>query len=176
MKLTIFFLVTFICVNGFSSDHKMNHHGMKVEKDNKSRQFLESGAKEQFLNVLKINESLHGSFFKYDAKGVEKNAKAMRKALGEIKDSALLKLLNGTSEYLGKLTSKETQKSNYHHYNLVSKKLLSVLNSFDLGPIYNAYSCPMVQKVWIQNSKKMEKVHNPYASYMPYCGSKDSNY
>ena len=26
------------------------------------------------------------------------------------------------------------------------------------------------------NSSKIDKVHNPYASYMPHCGTKDSKY
>ena len=51
-----------------------------------------------------------------------------------------------------------------------------VVNTYDVGKKYNAYSCPMVKKKWVQNSKKMAKVHNPYAPNMPHCGSKDTSH
>ena len=174
MKLLVFLIL--VSAVSFANEHKMNHHGMKVEKDNKSRASIEKTAREQFLSLLKINESLHSSFFKYDAKSVDQYAKEMQQALKKVKNEKVLKLLKGMDKYLGKISSSESQKNNNHMYNLVSKKLLTVLHTFDFGSVYNAYSCPMVQKSWIQNSTKIDKVHNPYASYMPHCGTKDSNY
>ena len=176
MKLLVLALMAFVSFSGLASDHKMNHHGMKVEKDNKARKSLEAATKEQFLEALKVNESLHGAFFTYNAKDVDQYAKKLKSALSKIKNEDLLKLLKGTDKYLEKLTAEESQKNNNHMYNLVSRKLLTVLHTYNLGSTYNAYSCPMVQKYWIQNSTKMDKVHNPYASYMPHCGTKDSKY
>ena len=66
MKLFVFLML--MSAVSFSNEHKVKHHGMKVEKDNKSRAIIEKAAREQFLSLLKINESLHISFFKYDAK------------------------------------------------------------------------------------------------------------
>lgn len=54
--------------------------------------------------------------------------------------------------------------------------LIHIVNKYDLGSKYNAYSCPMVKKKWLQNSDKMAKVHNPYAAGMPHCGSQDTNH
>ena len=65
---------------------------------------------------------------------------------------------------------------NNENYHIVSSALIFVINKYDLGSEYNAYSCPMVKKKWIQNSKKMTKVHNPYAAGMPHCGSQDSSH
>jgi hypothetical protein len=70
-------------------------------------------------------------------------------------------------------TSREENNQNYH---LVSMALIYIVNTYDVGPKYNAYSCPMVKKKWLQNSKKLAKIHNPYAPHMPHCGSQDTNF
>ena len=57
----------------------------------------------------------------------------------------------------------------------VSKALVHIVRTYDVGK-YNAYSCPMVKKVWVQNSAKQDGVQNPYAPEMPACGTKDTSF
>lgn len=40
--------------------------------------------------------------------------------------------------------------------------LIHIINTYDVGENYNAYSCPMTNKKWVQNSKKLNMVSNPY--------------
>ena len=69
-----------------------------------------------------------------------------------------------------------SENKNNQNYHLTSMALIHIVNTYDVGNEYNAYSCPMVKKKWLQNSKKMAKVHNPYAPNMPHCGGQDSNF
>jgi hypothetical protein len=68
---------------------------------------------------------------------------------------------------------KETNNKNYH---LVSMALIHIVNKYDVGNKYNAYSCPMVKKKWLQNTKNDSGTRKPYAANMPNCGSKDSKF
>ena len=142
----------------------------------KERKKLDDKTKEAVLSVLKVNEELHASFFKYDGKKVEKNAKKLKSEIDKIKDKEILKLLSFSQKSLAEIKASKDRKQNNKTYNLVSMALIHVMNTYDLGSKYNAYSCPMVKKKWVQNSKKMARVHNPYAPEMPHCGSKDSDY
>ena len=142
----------------------------------KERKKLDEKTKEAVLSVLKVNEELHASFFKYDGKEVEKNAKKLNSEIDKIKDKEISKLLSFSQKSLAEIKASKDRKQNNKTYNLVSMALIHVMNTYDLGSKYNAYSCPMVKKKWVQNSKKMARVHNPYAPEMPHCGSKDSNY
>lgn len=142
----------------------------------KERKKLDEKTKEALLSVLKVNEDLHASFFKYDGKEVEKNAKKLKSEIDKIKDKEISKLLTFSQKSLAEIKASKDRKQNNKTYNLVSMALIHVMNTYDLGSKYNAYSCPMVKKKWIQNSKKMARVHNPYAPEMPHCGSKDSKY
>ena len=142
----------------------------------KERKKLDEKTKEAVLSVLKVNEELHASFFKYDGKEVEKSAKKLKSEIDKIKDKEISKLLSFSQKSLAEIKVSKDRKQNNKTYNLVSMALIHVMNTYDLGSKYNAYSCPMVKKKWVQNSKKMARVHNPYAPEMPHCGSKDSNY
>jgi len=137
---------------------------------------IDSDSKKSLLKVLEINEKFHQAFFKYDKDLVESHAKEMSKAVGKIPNKNILKLLKYSQLKLKEINAKNTRDLNNKNYNIVSMALIHIINKYDLGDKYNAYSCPMVQKKWVQNSKKIKKVHNPYAPRMPHCGSQDSNY
>ncbi|MBK24587.1 MAG: hypothetical protein CME70_11385 [Halobacteriovorax sp.] len=160
-------------------DHsKMDHSKMdhsKMKKDSKRKQLTE-GAKKSVINVLQANEELHNSFFKYDGKKVEEAAQKLKSAIDRINDSELTKLLKFSKTKLADIKASSSRDDNNQNYHLVSMALIHIVNTYDVGSKYNAYSCPMVKKKWVQNSKKMAKVHNPYAPNMPHCGSKDSNH
>ncbi|MDC0980266.1 hypothetical protein OAQ84_00875 [Bdellovibrionales bacterium] len=155
-------------------DHsKMNDGGMA---DKGRRKVLDQKTKKRFVKALEANEELHISFFKYDGKKVETAAKKLNMAMDKITNKELSKLLKFSKTKLAKIVSEKSREENNQNYHLVSMALIHVVKTYDVGSQYNAYSCPMVKKRWIQNSKKIEKVHNPYAATMPHCGSKDTNY
>lgn len=137
-----------------------------------SRKNLDEKTKAQVLKVLEKNEALHAAFFEYKGEEVEKNAKELIKAISEIKNEEISKLLKFSTEKLATLTKEEDRKKNNDTFGIFSAALVHVVNTYDVGEGYNAYQCPMVKKKWIQNSKKMNKVHNPYAPDMPHCGGK----
>ena len=159
-------------------DHsKMNHSKMDHSKMKKSdRKSLSEAAKKSVVSALEANEALHSSFFTYDAKAVESNAMKLKKAIDEIEDKEVAKLLNFSKTKLSEIKASNDRETNNKNYHLVSMALIHIVNKYDVGSKYNAYSCPMVKKKWVQNSSKMAKVHNPYAPNMPHCGSQDSHH
>ncbi len=140
-----------------------------------TRKKLDDKTKKELLTAFEINEALHASFFKYDAFMVETNAKRLADAFAKVSNKEIAGFLSFPKTKLGQITAKTDRKVNNQNYHLVSMALIGILKRYDLGSTYNAYSCSMVQKQWVQNSTKMNRVHNPYAPYMPHCGSKDSN-
>lgn len=160
-------------MNHSKMDHsKMDHSKMK-KGDRKS---LSEAAKKSVVSALEANEALHSSFFKYDAKAVESNAMKLKKAIDAIEDKEVAKLLNFSKNKLSEIKASNDRETNNKNYHLVSMALIHIVNKYDVGSKYNAYSCPMVKKKWVQNSSKMAKVHNPYAPEMPHCGSQDSHH
>ena len=161
-----------------SMDHsKMNHDKMDHSKMKKGmRKSLSEGTKKSIVSALEANEALHSSFFKYNGKSVEENAMKLKKAIDAIEDKDIAKLLNFSKSKLAEMKASNDRDTNNKHYHLVSMALIHIVNKYDVGSKYNAYSCPMVKKKWVQNSSKMAKVHNPYAPNMPHCGSQDSKH
>ena len=156
-----------------SHDHSKTDHSKMKKGDRKK---LSEAAKRSIVLALEANEALHSSFFKYDAKAVESNAMELRKAIDAIEDKEVAKLLNFSKGKLKEIKASNQREENNKNYHLVSMALIHIVNKYDVGSKYNAYSCPMVKKKWVQNSSKMAKVHNPYAPNMPHCGSQDSNH
>jgi hypothetical protein len=168
-------------VNSQAMDHsKMDHSKMDHSKTNSSksgsRAKVSENTKKQLLKVFSANEKLHNSFFNYDGKEVEKNAASLKSEISAISDKKISKLLQFSVKKLDEVKASNKQDTNNQNYHLISMALIHILKTYDIGDKYNAYSCPMVKKKWIQNSKSKDKVHNPYASNMPHCGSKDTFY
>ncbi|MFT6632233.1 MAG: hypothetical protein ACJAS4_002196 [Bacteriovoracaceae bacterium] len=161
-----------------SHDHsKMDHSKMDHSKMKKSnRKSLTEATRKSVISVLEANEALHNSFFKYDGKSVEENAKKLKVAIDAIEDKEVAKLLNFSKGKLTEIKASNDRKTNNKNYHLVSMALIHIVNKYDVGSKYNAYSCPMVKKKWLQNSSKIAKVHNPYAPNMPHCGSQDTTH
>ena len=157
--------VLMVCLLGITS-------AMSAEK----RMKVDGKTKNQIIDALKVNDELHASFFKYDGKKIETAAKKLSSAFDKIEDTSISKLLVFAKKKLSDIKEANDKKMNNENYHIVSSALIFVINKYDLGSEYNAYSCPMVKKKWIQNSKKMTKVHNPYAAGMPHCGSQDSSH
>ena len=132
--------------------------------------------KSELISVLQANEKLHMAFFKSDYKKAEYESKNVISAIDKISDANIKSMLKFAQTKLSQIKSNQDKKVNNKNYHIVSSALIFLLNKYDLGSGYNAYSCPMVKMKWIQNSKKINKVHNPYANEMPHCGEKDSDY
>jgi hypothetical protein len=176
--LGLFGVESYASGNQGSHDHsKMNHSKMDHSKMKKGdRKSLSEAAKKSVVLALEANEALHSSFFKYNAKAVETNAMKLKKAIDAIEDKEVVKLLNFSKTKLSEIKASNDRETNNKNYHLVSMALIHIVNKYDVGSKYNAYSCPMVKKKWVQNSSKMAKVHNPYAPEMPHCGSQDSHH
>ena len=149
---------------------------MTINSFGKERKTLDEKSKKELITVLESNEKLFNSFFKYDAKKVEDFALKLRDSIGKISNPEISKLLSFSGSKLNEIKASTDRKVNNQNYHLVSMALIHIVSSYDVGDVYNAYSCPMVKKKWVQNSKKMDGVNNPYAPNMPHCGSKDSSF
>jgi hypothetical protein len=157
----------------------MNHgaeHSEKEEMNHSRRKMLDDKTKTQVLNVLEKNETLHASFFEYNGKAAEKSAKILQSSIGEVSNVEISKLLAFSKDLLSEIKADRNRKKNNQTYHTVSMALIYIVNNYDVGNSYNAYSCPMVKMKWIQNSTKLAKINNPYMNSMPMCGSQDSQF
>ena len=141
-----------------------------------AREALNDKTKRELLAVLEKNEALHQAFFSYKGPQVEEVSEGLLKAIRGISQEDIAKLLQFSSQKLSEIKASKTREENNQNYHLVSMALIHFINKYDLGPDYNAYSCPMVKKKWIQNTKKVAKVHNPYDPSMPHCGTQDTRH
>ena len=152
----------------------------KAKKEVDSRIEISNESKQKLIKLLEENEGLHDAFYNYKEENIEKVIKktetmitAITKALDKIEKNLKADLIYGRSN-LEKISSKAKKSENYNHYNAFSTSMIKILTTYNLGDTYNVYSCPMVKKKWIQNSKTLSKVHNPYAPSMPHCGVQDT--
>lgn len=140
------------------------------------RKDLKPSEKIQLIKVLEENEKLHAAFFDYSQEKVIKEARALEAVVDKVGDKELSTVMAKVKNGLKKISKNSSREENNEAYALVSANLVYIVNTYELGDKYNSYSCPMVKKKWIQNSKKMKRVHNPYAPGMPHCGQRDSDY
>jgi predicted RNA-binding Zn-ribbon protein involved in translation (DUF1610 family) len=178
MRITATVLSLFLTLSVYSSSHEHmdhKHHGEHKTKMMK-RKPLDEKSKNEVISLYAANEKLFDAFFEYDSKKIEAEAKNLIQAIDKISHKEIKKLLEFSKTKLLELKKDNEQKRNNHNYNLISMAMIHVLSKYDLGDTYNAYYCPMVKKKWIQNSKKVKKVSNPYDSRMPHCGSQETNF
>lgn len=162
---------------GKTDHHNHDHSSGEMKKASKTKRIeLPMEVKKSVQVALATNEKLHGAFFKYEGAKVEAASKDLEASLSKIKDKDISKLLKFSKTKLSEIKASKSREENNNAYNVVSMALIYIVNKYDVGDTYNAYSCPMVKKKWVQNSEKIEKVHNPYAPNMPHCGSKDTDY
>jgi len=128
------------------------------------------------LHILRLNESLHKNFFNYSPALVEEDASRLQKAIAALKNKQIKGILKESIPELKKINSKNEREVNNMAYHKASLGLIKLLEKYDPGKRYNAYSCPMVKKKWVQNSEVKLRVHNPYAPEMPHCGQRDTEY
>lgn len=126
--------------------------------------------KESVLLILEENEKLHSSMFDYNKVTLKKSVETFKKKAMRIKDKKVEKLLKPALKASSELLTNKTKAEDNESYHRLSLSLVRIVESYQIGSTYNIYYCPMVKKRWVQNSKKMRKVHNPYAPEMPHCG------
>lgn len=137
---------------------------------------LKPEVKQKVIKALDLNDELHMAFFDYEEAKVRKEAKALKESLQAIKDEKLAKLFEPAIKELLKIETEKSREKNNEHYAKASLSLVYLVNKYDVGPGYNEYTCPMVKKKWVQNSKKRNRTHNPYAPEMPHCGGRVTDY
>ncbi len=143
----------------------------------KQRQSIDENTKNEILNVLQTNEGLFQLFFDRKLDNIKTIANKVSQAIDKISNKDIKKKLIFSQKKLSLLNPERSFKENSQDYHLISMALIHLITSYDTGDTYNVYYCPMVEKKWIQNSKKIKKVHNPYASNtMPHCGDAISHY
>lgn len=168
MFKTLFVTMMLFTLNAFAMGD-MKH-------DHSKRKSLAEADKKQVLAVFEANEKLHNSFFKYDAKKIETEAKNVAKAIDSIKNDEVKKLLSFSKGKLGEITASADRKKNNENYHLFSMAAIHILKTYDIGKTYNGYGCPMVKKKWVQNTNKGMKVYNPYDPSMPHCGGMETHF
>ena len=149
---------------------------LTVQIQANNRQMLPQADKEALLSALQVNEKMHQAFLKYDAQAAQTTAMEFERAIKAIKNQEISQQLTPINTHIAGIKAQNDRKTNNNNYHQVSLVLAGLLAKYDLGSDYHAYYCPMVKKKWIQNSKKMSKVHNPYAPKMVNCGMKESKY
>ncbi|SMF40987.1 Protein of unknown function [Pseudobacteriovorax antillogorgiicola] len=160
--------------NDHDHDHYLKKQSSATSAKNADRINLDPETKKYLLAALEINENLHTSFFDYNAGKVEKYAGELSLSLSQIKDPKISRKLQYSLQKLNDIKAQNDRKINNMSYHSVSMTLIHLIHTYNLGNTYKGYTCPMVKMKWVQNSKKMSKVHNPYAPEMKHCGSQES--
>jgi hypothetical protein len=174
------FVVALISYDSLASGDHGSHSGpetMDHSKTNKSgRKILKDSTKKEVVGILEANEVLHNSFFNYNSKKVEEAANNLKVKIDSVSNPKISKLLTFSKNKLKEIKSSNSREDNNQIYHLVSMALIYIVNTYNVGKKYNAYSCPHVEKKWLQNTDKLTKIHNPYVKGMPHCGSKNTNH
>ncbi len=118
-SLFLVFCLTFqFALHASGSDHEkhIGHSKMNSSK----RAMLDKKDQKEVLQVLEANEALHASFFKYNAKEVEKQAKDLSVKIGKIQNKEIAKLLSFSALKLKEIKSTSNRDDNNKNYHLVS--------------------------------------------------------
>lgn len=144
-----------------------------------ARTELDSTLLKQVQEVFSANEELHSAFYQKKKAIIESRAVAVSDKIKLITDKNLKKYLSIADKNLLKLKGNNDGKRNNWLYHLASRQFKLILSKYNIAN-YNVYSCPMIfpnkDAYWIQNTKKLPKLHNPYDTSMPHCGGKVTGY
>jgi len=179
MKLLKFSLlmVCFLSISFTSMANSGHASGEKI-KYTKAHKRLKLKKTEiaQIRNVLKANEVLHSGFYNYKRSKLLQKVAVVKEAIDKIKSNKIKKIFTKSQVSLGKISLELKKKQNYKHYDSFSKELISIVLKYDVGADYDIYYCPMLKMSWVQNTSSDATVYNPYASYMPQCGQRESKF
>ena len=85
-----------------------------------------------------------------------------RKWCVAIEDKEIAKLLKFLISKLYEIRTSNPREGSNKNYHRVSIALIHIFNKYDVASNHKAYSCPMVKKIGIQNSRKMSKLYSLY--------------
>ncbi|MBL6990418.1 MAG: DUF3347 domain-containing protein [Bacteriovoracaceae bacterium] len=176
--ITLTFCLTmqtnYVYSSGDHHDHSHGHsHDQKTMAHKPKRKDLSSQELKEIHTVFELNEKLHQSFFNYDAKMVQKNAKLVVEAISKISNDPIRNMLMMSKPKLEKIKATSKREDNNKFYAFFSSHLVHILKMYNISKDYDEYYCSMADKQWIQNSKKTHsKVKNPYMPTMKGCGTK----
>lgn len=165
-----------------SGDHSGHSESMTKEgsqeqmEEEFDRKELSMDVKSQLREVYRRNDKLYQLFVEEKYDQVEEQAKKVAKAIESIEDSDVTQLLNFTKKNLRDLEGELDVDVMQEAYSMISTALIHVLKTYDIGPGYNAYYCPMVKKRWVQNSMEVTEIQNPYDKSMRMCGDQETNF
>ncbi len=120
--------------------------------------------------LLKANDAIHTAFIKNDEPGFKTALAGLDKVLGEARVDELKQFVTESKSASAKLVSAANFDEKRKLYGDVVKPIVAMLQKY--GPIesYRVFTCPMVKKDWIQDTKIASKVQNPYEPKMVDCG------
>lgn len=152
-----------------------------VSKDQSShqqsaRKTLSEKEKNEVRALLEANDALHSAFFTFDPQSIETKAAQVVTAIQELSNAEVKQKMMYSLEKLKGFRAGVKREELNQSYHEVSMALIHLITTYDVGEGFNAYSCPMVKKKWLQNTAKKKKIQNPYAPEMPACGSKDTRF
>lgn len=169
--------------NDSSGSHSAHSESMANEKDQKleekeefDRQELSMDVKSQLREVYRRNDKLYQLFVEEKYDQVEEQAKKVAEAIDDIENQDVTQLLNFTKKNLRDLEGELDVEVLQEAYSMISTALIHVLKTYDIGPGYNAYYCPMVKKRWVQNSMEVKEIQNPYDKSMRMCGDQETSF
>jgi hypothetical protein len=132
------------------------------------RAALQEKDKKEVRNVLAKNDLLFNAFLKKDKSLIEQEARELQKTLAGTNSKILEQVRKGSSA-LQKEVSMEA-------YEAFLNPMIQVVQKYDVGRDFNVFSCPMVNKSWIQDVRVNKGVKNVYAMEMLECGEQESKY
>lgn len=154
------------------AQHNHEEHAGHAQTKRKS---LQSNDKALLTEILAKNDSLFNAFLKKDNALIEKSAKELA-SLAVKSDSTIMKELKAKVYSLEGIKSSNKNEDNLKAYEAFLNPLVAIVQQYEVAGKYNVFSCPMVKKSWIQDTKINKDVKNVYAMDMLECGSQDTHY
>lgn len=161
-----------------SQGHEGHSESMSQDKmeEDSARQQLSMDVKSQLREVYRRNDKLYQLFMQERYDQVEGQAKQVARAIEKIENPDVTQLLDFTKKNLRDLDGELEVEVLQEAYSMISTALIHVLKTYDIGPGFNAYYCPMVKKRWVQNSMEVTQVQNPYDKTMRKCGDQETHF
>lgn len=162
-------------------EHKEHSKYMKEadareDDENIQRKELSTQVQGQLRGVYRSNSELYQLFVDENYEEVKKQAEKVAQSIEKIENEDVAQLLDFTKKNLRDLGGDLDVDVLQEAYSMISTALIHVLKTYDIGPGYNAYYCPMVEKRWIQNSLKVTQIQNPYDKSMRQCGDQETSF
>lgn len=152
-----------------------HNHDLHAGHSQAKRKTLQRNDKALVTEILAKNDSLFNAFLKKDNALIEKNAKELA-GLVVKSQSTILKEVKANVFSLETIKSSNKNEDNLKAYEAFLNPLVAIVQQYEVAGKYNVFSCPMVKKSWIQDTKINKDVKNVYAMDMLECGSQDTHF